>query len=294
MEAEKATFEVARMARAAGGVAVGLLRLGEARRRPGRRRRSSAARELTTKISHVPRRVGPGVRRRRGSWPTCATTGSRCRGKTVAKLMRQHGIVGISPRGCVPATTVPDPSPHPVPDLVERRFDQGQLNRVWTSDITYLATGQGWLYLCAVRDGCSRRVLGWAIEDHLRTDLVEAALAMAVVLRGHAARQGHLPRRPRHASTPPPRSPSCAPISAVLPVGGPDRGVLGQRRRRVVLVHAENRVLQPPRLAHQSRGQARRRRLDRRTLQPEADATPRIGMITPYVEEQHQQTAQAA
>jgi len=110
--------------------------------------------------------------------------GEQVSAKTVAKLMRQAGIVGISPRGFTPVTTQPGPDLFPVPDLVRRDFDRGQLNRVWTSDITYLATGQGWLYLCAVRDGCSRRVLGWAVEDHMRTDLVEAALRRAVVLRG--------------------------------------------------------------------------------------------------------------
>jgi transposase InsO family protein len=110
--------------------------------------------------------------------------GEQVSAKTVAKLMRHAGIVGISPRRFVPVTTQPGPDPHPVADLVGRRFDQGQLNRVWTSDITYLSTGQGWLYLCAVRDGCSRRVVGWAIEDHLRTDLVETALRRAVTLRG--------------------------------------------------------------------------------------------------------------
>jgi len=108
--------------------------------------------------------------------------------KTVAKLMRHAGIAGISPRGFIPVTTQAGPDPHPVPDLVGRRFDQGQLNRVWTSDITYLSTGQGWLYLCAIRDGCSRRVIGWAIADHLRTDLVEAALRRAITLRGDLPR----------------------------------------------------------------------------------------------------------
>ena len=110
--------------------------------------------------------------------------GEQVSAKTVAKLMRQAGIVGISPRGFVPVTTQAGPDPHPVEDLVGRRFDRGQLDVVWTSDITYLATGEGWLYLCAIRDGCSRRVLGWAVEDHMRTDLVEAALRRAVTLRG--------------------------------------------------------------------------------------------------------------
>ena len=107
--------------------------------------------------------------------------------KTVAASLRRQGLAGISPRRFAPATTVVDLDA-PVPkDLVERRFDTGELDRVWTSDITYLRTGEGWLYLCAVRDGCSRRVIGWAIDDHLRTDLVESALSMAVAMRGELA-----------------------------------------------------------------------------------------------------------
>lgn len=107
--------------------------------------------------------------------------------KTVAKLMRANEIRGISPRPWRPVTTIADANPHAIPDLVERRFDRGVLNAVWTSDITYLATGQGWLYLCAVRDGCSRRVIGYAFADSLHTDVVETALRRAVTFRDPAA-----------------------------------------------------------------------------------------------------------
>jgi transposase InsO family protein len=106
--------------------------------------------------------------------------------KTVAKIMAEQGIQGISPRPWTPATTIADDGPHSIPDLVQRQFDTGQLNRVWTSDITYLETGEGWLYLCAVRDGCSRRVLGYAFSASLHTDVVETALRRAVTLRDPA------------------------------------------------------------------------------------------------------------
>jgi len=106
--------------------------------------------------------------------------------KTVAKLMRNNAIRGISPRPWLPVTTIADATAHAIPDLVERRFDRGEINKVWTSDITYLATGEGWLYLCAVRDGCSRRVLGYAFADNLHTDIVESALRRAVTFRDAA------------------------------------------------------------------------------------------------------------
>ena len=82
--------------------------------------------------------------------------------KAVAKLMREHNTAGINPATWHPVTTIAGESAHTIPDLVERDFDRGRLDAVWTSDTTYVPTGQGCLYLCAVCDGCWRRVLGWS------------------------------------------------------------------------------------------------------------------------------------
>ncbi|MDK4233249.1 IS3 family transposase [Corynebacterium accolens] len=102
--------------------------------------------------------------------------------KTVAKRMRLMGIEGMSPRAYVPVTTIQAKRKSALPDLVRRMCDTGELNRVWMSDITYLRTSEGWLYLCAVRDGHSRRVLGWAMDSVQDTRLVERALRMAHTL----------------------------------------------------------------------------------------------------------------
>ena len=104
--------------------------------------------------------------------------------KTVAKRMRMMGIEGISPRAFVPVTTIQSRRKSTLPDLVKRLCDQGQLNRVWMSDITYLRTGEGWLYLCVIRDGHSRRVLSWSMDSVQDSYLVERALRMAYTLRG--------------------------------------------------------------------------------------------------------------
>ena len=187
MEAEKATYEIARMARLLGVSRSGFYDW-QARQAAGPSPRQQRQAALVDKIKrfHVASDEVYGSPR---ILADLREDGEKVSRKTVAKLMRRHGIVGISPRGWVPPTTIVDPAAGSLPDLVERRFDQGQLNQVWTSDITYLSTGQGWLYLCAVRDGCSRRVLGWAITDHLRADLVDQALTMAFVLRGQLPAQ---------------------------------------------------------------------------------------------------------
>jgi putative transposase len=102
--------------------------------------------------------------------------------KRVARLMRAAAVVGVSRRRWV-TTTHRAPGAPAVPDLVERQFTAPAPNRLWVADITYIPTWAGFLYLAIVLDAFSRRVVGWAMATHLRTDLVLAALEMARVQR---------------------------------------------------------------------------------------------------------------
>jgi transposase InsO family protein len=110
--------------------------------------------------------------------------GVRVGRKRVARLMRAHGLVGASPRRWV-TTTTPDPDAPGRPDLVRRDFtvDAEGIDARWCGDITYIRTWEGWLFLATVIDLASRKVVGWATADHLRTDLVEDALRAAVATR---------------------------------------------------------------------------------------------------------------
>ena len=105
---------------------------------------------------------------------------------TVASTMKSLGVTGISPRLAVVTTTVSDPTASYPPDLVDRHFDQGSLNAVFTSDITYMRIGESFAYLCAIRDEHCGRVLGFVFDHHMRTELVMAALEQAIRVRGGA------------------------------------------------------------------------------------------------------------
>jgi transposase InsO family protein len=81
-------------------------------------------------------------------------------------------------------TTTPDPAAELARDLIRREFGPDEeINRRYVGDITYIATWQGWAYLATVIDLASRKVVGWAIADHMRTELVEAALSAAFLTR---------------------------------------------------------------------------------------------------------------
>ncbi len=108
--------------------------------------------------------------------------GFRVGKKRVARLMREHGIVGVTRRRSQVTTTRKAGDPKG-PDLVEREFSADRPDALWVADITYVPTGSGFLYLSVVLDVFSRRIIGWAMAGHLRTDLVLAALDMAVAQR---------------------------------------------------------------------------------------------------------------
>jgi putative transposase len=108
-----------------------------------------------------------------------ATEDVRVSRKRVARLMKAAGVQGVSRRKGI-RTTVRCPEACPAPDLVERDFAVSGPDRLWVADITYIATWAGFLYLSVVLDAWSRKVVGWAMATHLRTELVLDALNMAL------------------------------------------------------------------------------------------------------------------
>ena len=117
--------------------------------------------------------------------------GERVSRKRVARLMRDLGIQGVTRRRFKTMTTRKDAKARPAPDLVNRNFSADGPDQLWVADITHVPTWAGWLYLAVVLDAWSRRIVGWAMAPHMRAELVEGALAMAISNRNPKGRVVH-------------------------------------------------------------------------------------------------------
>jgi putative transposase len=177
IEAEKAEHQVSRLCRVLGVSRVGFYAW---RRRPPSARalrdaeleRLIAAVFAESRETYGAPRVHAELRAR----------GVRVGKKRIARLMRQLEVEGVSRRGKRRRTTTPDPAA-PAPDLVKRRFAAERPDQLWLADITYLPTYEGWLFLAVVMDVCSRKIVGWAMREDLKAELVVDALGMAVARR---------------------------------------------------------------------------------------------------------------
>src|SRR5690606_11566912 len=142
--------------------------------------------------------------------------GERVGQKRVARLMRQEGIVGVSRRRRGPKTTKRSADARPAADLVERNFTATGPNQLWVADITYIPTRAGFLYLAVVLDAWSRKIVGWSLATHLRTELVLDALHVAV-WQGRTEQAIHHSDQGTQPNTRPSRSASAARRSASGP-----------------------------------------------------------------------------
>ena len=123
----------------------------------------------------------------RRTWKALLRAGETAPRCQVQRLMRAHGIQGAKRRGKPWRTTKPDPNAQRRPDLVQRQFTAHEPNRLWVGDLSYLRCWEGVVYFAFVIDVFSRRVVGWQLASHMRTDLVLDALRMALGTREHGA-----------------------------------------------------------------------------------------------------------
>jgi putative transposase len=174
IDAEKANYPISLLCRVLGVSRSGYYDWKD--RPPSKRNRDNAA--LTEKIREVHDRS-----RRTYGYPRVhaelRALGVRCSRKRVARLMRKAGLQGCL-RGRKKRTTRRDEYALPAADLVKRNFYAIAPDKLWTADITYVGTQEGFVYLAFILDVYSRRVVGWSMANHLRTELVVDALEMAL------------------------------------------------------------------------------------------------------------------
>ena len=146
----------------------------------GAREKRLAALAVKVKAAHAANREVYGSPR---VCQVLKAAGERVCENTVAKMMRVHGVRAKTKRKHVPRTT---DSVHQQPvaaNVLDRQFTAALPDQKWAADITYIPTDEGWLYLAGVIDLCSRRIVGWSMNDHMRVDLVTDALSMALAHR---------------------------------------------------------------------------------------------------------------
>ena len=238
IEAKRTSFSVGLMCRM-----LGVSRSGYydwRKREPSSRSRRDG--ELTGKIVEIHQRS-------RGTYGSprvhaeLRSVGVRCSRKRVERLMWEAGVRGCM-RGGRKGTTRSSRWIKPAEDLVNRDFAATQADKVWVADITYVPTEEGFLYLAFILDVHSRRIVGWAMENHLRTELVVNVLTMA---------GGPLEEKARSWTRPPFRSEAGSPVHRALlwreakrgrhyAVDGKDRNRPRQRDGRIVRLDFEVRV----------------------------------------------------
>lgn len=174
MRANQARFSIARMARVLGVSPSGFHAWRE--REPSKRAQSDEVLKACIGDIHQRSRGTYGAPRIHAE---LAEDGKRVARKRVARLMRELGLVGVCRRRKT-ATTRRADNARPAPDLVERQFQADAPDQLWVADITYVPTWTGFLYLAVVVDAFSRRIVGWSMANHLRTELVLEALNMAL------------------------------------------------------------------------------------------------------------------
>ncbi len=141
--------------------------------------RSQQRRELVTEIKQITKDRSMSCYGSPRIYRELVKRGRRCSKNTVAKLMKNHGLAAKCRRKFVVTTD----SAHALPtakNLLNREFVQGSPNQIWLADITYVSTEEGWLYLAAVLDTHSRRIVGWSMSEHMQANLVADALQMAI------------------------------------------------------------------------------------------------------------------
>src|SRR4051812_1189470 len=175
MSANQARFPIRVMARVLGVSKAGFYAW--RRRPPSARTQADAALLKRIRTVHASSRETYGAPRVHAE---LRAGGERHGRKRIARLMRDAGLVGASRRRHGPITTRRDKDARPAPDLVDRNFTADRPNQLWVADITFVPTAAGFLYLAVVLDAWSRRIVGWSMANHLRTELVLDALQMAI------------------------------------------------------------------------------------------------------------------